>query len=68
MAFGVTLLGTFFLVPGLIGCRLHESDWSIISCTPWSETVLWREVWAGAAVLLVATYLWRRAIHLMALP
>ena len=61
-AIGATALGLFFIVPGALGCRLHKSDFSVVSCAPWSDTVLWPEVGFGVAVLMVAAYLWRRAI------
>lgn len=61
-AFTFTLFGSLFVVLGLLGCRLRKSPWSIVACT-WSETVWWKEVWAGVAILLFATYFWRKAIQ-----
>jgi hypothetical protein len=58
-ALSFTLFGSLFLVLGLLGCKLRKSPWSIMACT-WSDTVLWNEVWGGAAALLVAAYFWRR--------
>ena len=63
MAIGVTALGLLFAVPALLGCNLHKSDSSFVACTPWSDVVLWNRVWVGAAVLLLAACLWRRAIR-----
>jgi len=61
-ALNMTLVGILFLVPALFGCRLRKSPWTIIGCT-WSDTVWWKEAWAGAAILLVASYFWKRAIQ-----
>ena len=67
-AIGATALALFFIVPALFGCDLHKSDSIFVACTPWSETVLWDRVGIGAAVLLVAAYLWRRAIRSLTEP
>ena len=60
-ALTLTLFGGLFVVLGLIGCRLRKSPWSIVACR-WSDTVWWQEVWGGAAMLLLATYFWKKAL------
>jgi hypothetical protein len=67
-AIGATALALIFIVPALFGCNLHKSDSIFVACTPWSETVLWDRVGIGMAVLLVATYFWRRAIRSVTAP
>jgi hypothetical protein len=61
-ALSLTLLGMLFVVPGLLGCKLRKSPWTFVGCT-WSDSVWWKEVWVGLAVLLLAGYFWKRAIR-----
>jgi hypothetical protein len=66
-AFSVTLLGLVLLVPSLFGCELRKSNWTFVGCT-WSDSIPWPEFWVGAALLMAAGYMWRRAIVTMRAP
>jgi hypothetical protein len=61
-AFGLTFFGSLVVVLGLFGCRLRKSNWSIVACT-WSESAWWSDVAAGAVMLLVAVFFWKRALQ-----
>ena len=61
-AFTLTFMGLLFAVPGLLGCKLRKSPWSIIGCN-WSDSVWWSEVAFGAAALLVSVYFWKKALR-----
>jgi hypothetical protein len=65
MAIGTTVCGTLLVGSALVGCNLGKSDWSIVSCSPWSSTVVWSHVRLGAPFLILAVYFWRLALRSM---
>ncbi len=57
-AFTTTTLSAAFLIAGSAGYHLDKRDRFFASA--WSDTVIWWEVGAGAALIPVALYFWRR--------
>jgi len=61
-AFGASFAAILFLVPGIMGYELSQSDWSFVRTT-WTGAPVWWEIWFGSVALLFAVYFWRRALR-----
>jgi hypothetical protein len=63
MAISATACGMLLVGSALVGCNLGKSDWSIVSCRPWSATVVWSHIRLGVPFLIAAVFLWQRALR-----
>lgn len=61
-AFTATLVAILFVTAGLTGYELkHGVPFTIQDA--WSGRVLWAEIWVGAAVGVLAVFLWRAGLR-----
>lgn len=65
VALSFTAAGLFLLVSGVIGYNASRHD-RFVEGTAWRDSVIWWEVLAGAALVAMSVYWWRR--FLTALP
>ena len=62
LACTITLFAIVQLTAGLTGYRLNRHA-AFVAGTPWSGEVNWPQVFAGLLLLMVAAWLWRRALR-----
>lgn len=62
LAFTATAAAIMFLVAGAVGYQLsHGVPFTVASA--WKDRVIWSQIWAGAAIVVVAVFLWRRGLR-----
>jgi hypothetical protein len=61
-ALSLTVVAVLFVVSGVAGYTLDRHA-RFVAGTPWSPTVIWRQVAAGAACAGAAAWFWRRGIE-----
>jgi hypothetical protein len=62
MALTATATAILFVVSGSIGYTLSRHD-RFLAQTPWTDGVIWPQLWVGFAVGALAVLLWRRALR-----
>ena len=58
-AFMSTTVSAVYLVAGFSGYQLNRRT-RFLAAEAWTDSIIWWEVGAGAAVIPVALYFWRR--------
>ena len=61
-AFTFTAAAALCILSGLCGYTLSRHA-RFVAGTAWSDSIIWREVAVGIALIPLAVYFWRRAIR-----
>ena len=62
MAFSTTSAAIVLLVSGMIGYTLSRHD-RFVAGTSWAGSIIWWQVGAGAALVPLAVFFWRKGLN-----
>jgi hypothetical protein len=62
LACSATALAALFLIAGAAGRTLSRHE-AFVAGTAWTGSVIWGQVAVGVLLLMMAVWLWRRAIR-----